>query len=92
MAGEADNPKASAAEAIFIEALELPPAADAHYAGKGVKRDTKDRPIFWYRSAETKKYRILYADLTVRDAETAPQVEGARRIERASKTSQPTDN
>ena len=27
----------------------LPPAADAHYAGKGVKFGAADRPIFWYR-------------------------------------------
>jgi len=73
----------------FQFVLTLPESADAHYAGKGVKRDTKDRPIFWYRSEETKKYRVLYADLSIRDADSAPQVEGARRIEKASKTSQP---
>ena len=73
----------------FQFVVTLPETADACYAGKGVKRDTKDRPIFWYRSEETKKYRVLYADLSFRDAESAPQVEGARRIEKASKTSQP---
>jgi outer membrane lipoprotein-sorting protein len=70
----------------FQFALMLPETADARYAGKGVKRDTKDRPIFWYRSEETKKYRVIFADLSVRDAESAPQIEGAKRIEKASKT------
>jgi hypothetical protein len=27
----------------------LPESAYATYAGKGVKRDAKDRPIFWYK-------------------------------------------
>jgi hypothetical protein len=71
----------------FQFALLLPETAEAHYAGKGVKRDAKDRPIFWYRSEESKKYRVIFADLSVRDADAAPQVEDARRIEKASKTS-----
>jgi outer membrane lipoprotein-sorting protein len=71
----------------FQFALSLPETADVHYAGKGVKRDTKDRPIFWYRSDETKKYRVIFADLSVQDAVAAPRVEGARRLEKVSKTS-----
>ncbi len=67
--------------------MNLPESADAHYAGKGVKRDAKDAPIFWYKPEGAKKYRVIYADLTVRDADTAPQVAGARRIEKASNTS-----
>ena len=46
----------------------LPEAADAHYAGKGVKRDAKDRPIFWYQPEGAKKYRVIYADLAAGDA------------------------
>jgi hypothetical protein len=69
----------------FQFGLQLPEAADAHYAGKGVKRDAKDRPIFWYRPEGAKKYRVIFADLTVQDAETAPQVEGATRLEKAGK-------
>jgi outer membrane lipoprotein-sorting protein len=70
----------------FQFAMELPESADAHYAGRGVKRDAKDRPIFWYRPKGEKKYRVLYADLTLRDSPDAPQVVGATRIEKASKT------
>jgi outer membrane lipoprotein-sorting protein len=75
----------------FQFGLMLPETADAHYAGKGVKRDTKDRPIFWYKPEGAKTYRVIYADLSVHEAEAAPQVEGARRIEKASKTSKPAE-
>jgi len=51
----------------------LSPEADAHYAGKGIKLDAADMPIFWYRPKDAKTYRVVYADLTVRDAETAPK-------------------
>jgi hypothetical protein len=70
----------------FQFGLQLPEAADAHYAGKGVKRDAKETPIFWYKPEGAKKYRVIDADLSVRDADAAPQVEGAKRIEKASKT------
>jgi hypothetical protein len=73
----------------FRFALELPESADAHYAGKGVKRDAKDRPIFWYKPQHTSKYRVIFADLSVKDADNAPQAHGARQIERASKTAKP---
>lgn len=35
------------------------------------------------------KFRVLYADLTIRDADQAPQVKGAKKIEKASQTSKP---
>jgi outer membrane lipoprotein-sorting protein len=73
----------------FQFALLLPETAEAHYAGKGVKRDTKDRPIFWYKPEGAKKYRVIYADLSVQDADAAPAVEGAKRLEKASKSSRP---
>jgi outer membrane lipoprotein-sorting protein len=71
----------------FQFAMELPESAEAHYAGKGVKRDAKNRPIFWYKPAGANRYRVLYADLTFRDADAPPQVAGAVRIEKASKGS-----
>ncbi len=55
----------------FVE--RLPKSADAHYAGQGVKRDTPDTPIFWYRPEGAKTYRVVYADLTIRDVATAPE-------------------
>jgi outer membrane lipoprotein-sorting protein len=68
----------------FMFIVQLPESAEPTYAGKGVKRDAKQRPIFWYKPAETAKYRVIFADLTVHDADRAPQVAGAKRIERGS--------
>jgi outer membrane lipoprotein-sorting protein len=73
----------------FQFALELPPSADAYYAGKGVKQGERERPIFWYKPEGARHYRVLYADLTFRDADSAPQVAGARRITKASETHRP---
>ena len=63
-------------------ALELPDSADAHYAGKGVKRGEPDRPIFWYKPEGANSYRVIYADLSAKDAEQAPDVAGAVRLEK----------
>ena len=54
--------------------VELPPEAESHYAGKGVSLGKADTPIFWYRSKDAKNYRVIYADLSVRDADTPPNV------------------
>ncbi len=61
-------------------ANQLPPATDSHYAGKGVKLGTPDKPIFWYRPKDAKKYRVIYADLTVREADAAPNVPNAQPV------------
>lgn len=63
----------------------LPPDADAHYAGKGVKFGTPDRPIFWYHPKDSKKYRVIYADLSVRDADTPPNVPNAQPVQDVAK-------
>jgi outer membrane lipoprotein-sorting protein len=70
-------------------ALDLPASADAHYAGKGVKRDTPNRAIFWYKPEGTSKYHVIFADLSVKVVDNAPQVPGATRIEKASKATTP---
>lgn len=62
----------------------LPREADAHYAGKGVKVGATDTPVFWYRPSDLKRYRIIYADLSVREAETAPSVPEAQPVVSAS--------
>ncbi len=75
----------------FQFALELPESAEATYAGKGAKLAMKDRPIFWYKPAGSSKYRVISADLSIRDAASAPQFEGAKRIEKASKAPKPVE-
>jgi outer membrane lipoprotein-sorting protein len=52
----------------------LPANADAHYVGKGVSFGAADTPIFWYRPKGSKNYRVIYADLSVRDSDTPPNV------------------
>jgi outer membrane lipoprotein-sorting protein len=73
----------------YTFALDLPASADAHYAGKGVKPGTPNRPIFWYKPEGTSTYHVIFADLSVKEADNAPQVPGAKRIENTSKTMQP---
>ena len=36
-----------------------------------------DRPIFWYRPEDGKTYRVVYADLSVRDANAPPPMPAA---------------
>ncbi len=45
----------------------LQPENDSHYAGKDVKLGTPDRPIFWYKPAGAEKYRVIYADLSIKE-------------------------
>jgi len=74
--GEAENIMRRA----FLFPLFLGPEGDAHYAGKGLRFGTKDRPILWYKPKGTKTYRIVYADLTVRESDHPPDVAGAMPI------------
>jgi outer membrane lipoprotein-sorting protein len=75
----------------FMFALQLPPQADAHYAGKEVKLGAADKPIFWHRPKDAKKYRVIYADLSVRDADTPPKrihnapIAGSQRLPQAGR-------
>jgi|GEM_PF-401099 len=38
-----------------------------HYAGKGVKLGEADKAIFWYQPKDSKTYRVIYGDLSVKD-------------------------
>jgi hypothetical protein len=58
----------------LLFANRLSPNADAHYVGKGVSFGAADTPIFWYRPKDSKNYRVIYADLSVRDSDTPPNV------------------
>ena len=61
-------------------ANQLPPAADAHYVGRGVSLGAADTPVFWYRPKDSEKYRVIYADLSVREADTPPSVPNAQPV------------
>lgn len=45
----------------------LKPENDPHYVGGGVKLGTPDRPILWYRPTGADKYRVICADLSIKD-------------------------
>ena len=64
--------------AMFIDALS--PEADAHYAGKGVSLGALHTPIFWYRPKDSTKYRVIYGDLSLRDADAPPNVPRAQPL------------
>jgi hypothetical protein len=65
----------------------LKPENDPHYVGGGVKLGTPDCPILWYKPTGADKYRVIYADLSVKemtpdDVKKLPEAkakEGARR-------------
>jgi outer membrane lipoprotein-sorting protein len=50
---------------LFVS--KLPADSNWRYAGNGVKINTPDTPIFWYKPAGSEKYRVIYADLTVQE-------------------------
>lgn len=47
--------------------LSLAPENDSHYAGKGVKLNTPNRPVFWYKPTPDENYQVIYADLSIKD-------------------------
>ncbi len=47
--------------------IRLKPKNDPHYIGGGVKLGTPDCPILWYKPTDAEKYRVIYADLSVKD-------------------------
>ncbi len=61
--------------------LMLPATADAHYAGAKVKPGDAKQVVFWYRPEGAKKYRVVYGDLSVKEVEKAPAVDGAVKLQ-----------
>jgi hypothetical protein len=81
---KAQMPKITAATTRFQRGLlfttQLSPESDARYGGRGVSLGAADTPIFWYRPKDSETYRIIYADLSVREAETPPSVPDAQPV------------
>ena len=62
----------------------LSPENDWHYAGKDVKLNTPNRPIFWYKPHKGSSYQVIYADLSIKEVSseevpTVPKSEGSPR-------------
>lgn len=51
--------------------MSLKPENDAHYVGGGVKLGTPNRPIFWYKPTGADHFRVIYADLNVKEMSPA---------------------
>ena len=66
----------------FQFALTLPEESNAHYAGAGVKQNDATRPVFFYIPPDKETYRVIYADLSVKELDQAPTVSGAVKVSR----------
>lgn len=78
------NDKLEGAEQLarlgFAYAMMRPPEEDAHWAGGSRKIGDSERPIFWRRPGGEGPWRVIDADLTVRETEAPPSVAGAKRL------------
>ena len=43
------------------------------YAGSGIEIGDKDTPVFWYKPKGADTFKVIYADMTIREAALAPQ-------------------
>lgn len=66
----------------FQFVMTLPAESDPHYAGAGAEKGDADRVIFWYKPANSTKYRVIYADFSVQESGVAPEVPGAKKLAR----------
>lgn len=64
----------------FQFVLMLPKEADAHYARAGAKYGDAERAVLWYKPTGSDKYRVIFADLTVREANEMPTVADAIKL------------
>ena len=51
---------------LFFQQLG-PSGIEWHYAGSGVKLGEADKPVFWYQPRDSKTYRVIYGDMSVKD-------------------------
>jgi hypothetical protein len=47
----------------------LPEGSDYQYVGEDVKLDDANTPVCWWKPSESKTYRVVYGDLSIRDVE-----------------------
>lgn len=64
----------------FQFVLMLPKEADAYYARSGAKYGDAERAVLWYKPTGSEKYRVILADLSVREAHEMPAVADAIRL------------
>jgi hypothetical protein len=56
--------------------VRLPKGSEWQYVGEDVQLGDANTPVCWYRTPNSKTYRTIYGDLTVRDIapEDLPEV------------------
>lgn len=64
----------------FATAQSINRESGACYAGNGVKLNSSAQPVFWYKPPAAENYRVICADLSVKEFATAPQVDGAVKL------------
>ncbi|MFK7736637.1 MAG: hypothetical protein AB8B50_11435 [Pirellulaceae bacterium] len=64
----------------FTFTMTLMAENDSQYAGADAKPGDSDTPIFWYKPSSQSKFRVIYADLSIKQADKAPQVKGAQKV------------
>jgi len=65
---------------LVVRAVAENIASEVHYAGANARLGERDRPIFWYKPIGSEAYRVIYADLSVRDTNEAPKIPDAIRV------------
>jgi outer membrane lipoprotein-sorting protein len=58
---------------MFLQKFELLGQGSWHYAGKGVKLGDASKAVFWYKFKDAPTWRVIYGDMTVKDAAEEPQ-------------------
>ena len=56
---------------LYLQTYELRREGPWHYAGSGVKLGDAETPIFWYQPKGSETWRVIYGDLSVKDAAPA---------------------
>ncbi|MFK7788375.1 MAG: outer membrane lipoprotein carrier protein LolA [Phycisphaeraceae bacterium] len=56
----------------FLESLTKQDIAYT-YAGNGVEIGSEDQPVFWYKPKGADKYKVIDADMTIRESDRQPQ-------------------
>jgi len=49
--------------------VRLPKGSERQYVGEGVKLGDAKKAVYWWKTPESKTYRVIYGDLSIRDVE-----------------------
>jgi outer membrane lipoprotein-sorting protein len=58
---------------VFMQLFELHHKGTCKYLGKGVKYGDASKAVFWYKFKDAQTWRVVYGDMTVKDAAEEPQ-------------------